>query len=330
MARFINLNPEELNRTTKIYIEFDISAIEVTIYLIYTENQQSTKVQFMSVLSYRDNENYFLEAMATRYEFNGKIRTVFIQRFLEANADLKDYQLADVLEKDLATEKEISCSAIILRDSLYKICQRLQNEGCDFNSVIKGKWQIAKKWLREEKYPEWLRETQNIELMSQPTFDQLWQQLLAKATDTDQMGPELLSLSRDMGSGEECLPLGSHIHFNINLDLSGYLLLLEKGTSGKVWCLCPSTFAPEPFLPNGQTTLPQDSSPLRSFKLTGNPGQEQMVAVVTQESPPLKWLIETNSKPPLQLNAACLNELLNYLNSNPGSRVFYMGYTVTS
>jgi Domain of unknown function (DUF4384) len=279
----------------------------------------------MSVNSYRSYEKYFLEAMATHYEFNGSTRIVFMQRFLEDNADLKDNQLAEVLDRDL---KDNGDPAIIVRDRLHKICQRFEKEGCEFNGCNKGKWQIAKKWLRQEKYPEWLKE-QNIEPEKKPTLDQLWQQLLAKAIYTDQMRP-VLSEMRDMVPDEACFSLGSHIRFDVNLGISGYLLLLEKGTSGKLWCLCPSDFALEPLLRDGQTTLPQSSAPQRSFELTGNPGQEQIIAVVTQELQVITKLVSARSKPLLQLNEEFLTELLNYLNSNPNNPVFYMEYTVTS
>jgi hypothetical protein len=98
------------------------------------------------------------------------------------------------------------------------------------------------------------------------TLDQLWQQLVDKATRTDQIGLVLADVL-DLGSEyQDCVRLGSNICFEVNLDSAGYLLLLDKGTSGKVYCLCPSGYAPEPHLPAGLTILPQDTSPRNQLK----------------------------------------------------------------
>ncbi|HEY9904453.1 MAG TPA: hypothetical protein V6D43_18790 [Candidatus Sericytochromatia bacterium] len=58
-------------------------------------------------------------------------------------------------------------------------------------------------------------------------------------------------------------------------DGAGYLRLLEKGMSGKMWYLCPSGFARELKHLGGRLSLPQPSSRHRYFKLTGFLGQEE-------------------------------------------------------
>ncbi|NEP26901.1 DUF4384 domain-containing protein, partial [Moorena sp. SIO3I6] len=161
------------------------------------------------------------------------------------------------------------------------------------------------------------------------TFEQLWQQLANKSTPTDQMGP-ILASELDMGSSfHDSVRLGSNIKFRVNLDSVGYLLLLNKGTTGKVYCLSPSGYVPEPYLPAGITILPQNSSPKTSFKVTGTLGLEQLVAIVTTDKPPLDWLPRGIQKP-LQLNEKHLNQLLEYLDRSSDCQVLYMEYTVTA
>jgi hypothetical protein len=123
--------------------------------------------------------------------------------------------------------------------------------------------------------------------------------------------------------------LNSRIRFEVNLDSAGYLLLLEKGTSGKMWCLCPSGFAPEPKHSGGRVTLPQASSRHKYFKLTGSPGQEEILAVITKDVPRLDWLPQLG-EPLLQLREGHLTDLLEYLNRCRDYQVLRMAYRVTA
>lgn len=161
------------------------------------------------------------------------------------------------------------------------------------------------------------------------TIDKLWQQLVNKATLTDQIGLVLADLL-DLGSEyQDCVRLGSNIRFEVNLENAGYLLLLDKGTSGKVYCLCPSGYAPEPQVPAGLTVLPQSCSSRKSIKVTGNLGLEQLVAVIAKDKPALDWLQE-GCKAPLQLREDHLTRLLEYLSHSQDCKVLYMEFTITS
>lgn len=171
----------------------------------------------------------------------------------------------------------------------------------------------------------WLNERQPPSL----TIDQLWQQLADKATRNDRIGlvlPDVLDLGSEY---QDCVRLGSNIRFEMNFENAGYLLLLNKGTSGKVYCLCPSGYAPEPQVPAGLTVLPQSCSSRTSIKVTGNLGLEQLVAVVAKDKPALDWLQE-GCKTPLQLREDHLNELLEYLSYRSDCEVLYTEFTVTA
>jgi len=273
----------------------------------------------MTLPNYKEHEEEFLKAIATRFGFSSKTWLVFLERFREKNTDRLDKDIAEYLEAELIEGNGDGANpATILRDRLKAICDKLEAEGCDFQGVTKGRWKIAKRWLREVLYPEWLKQRHLIPL----TCDQLWQQLWETATPTDKLKPVLLeSLSKlEMGEAEMTeedsfsFRLNSRIRFEVNLDSTGYLLLLEKGTSGKMWCLCPSGFAPELKHSGGWVSLPQASSRHKYFELTGSPGEEEIVAVIAKDVPRLDWLPKPGERL-LQLREGHLTGLLEYLNS---------------
>jgi Domain of unknown function (DUF4384) len=282
----------------------------------------------MKLPKYEDHEPRFLEAMATRFCFSGKNRIIFIERFREKNADSNNKTIAECYQVELLEGTKNGVSGTIFTQQLSTICDKLAEEGCDFNGDTngKGRWKIAKRWLREVIFPQWAKEQGLV--VDAPATLHPWEQLLKLATPTDKMGPKLAGVL-DMGSPyEECLPLGSNIIFEVKLETPGYLLLLEKGTSGRFWCLCPSVFAPQPFLGAGVAVLPQPVSGKKSFKITGEVGLEQLVAVIGKDKPSLDWLPE-GSENPLQLQEGHLNELLKFLERSGDCKVFYMEYTVT-
>jgi len=288
----------------------------------------------MNLPNYEEHEEEFLKAIATKFCFSNKTRLAFVQRLLEANSDLEDNDLAEVLERELLKgTRGGENPATILRDRLKAICDKLEAEGCDFQGVTKGRWKKAKWWLREVLYPEWLKQRHLIPL----TCDQLWQQLWETATPTDKLKPVLLeSLSNlDMGKAEMAddelfsFPLNSKIRFEVNLDGAGYLLLLEKGTSGKMWCLCPSGFAPELRHSGGRVRLPQAGSRHKYFELGGSPGEEEIVAVIAKDVPRLDWLPKPGERL-LQLREGHLTRLLEYLNLARDCQVLRMAYRVTT
>jgi hypothetical protein len=260
----------------------------------------------MNLPNYEEHEEDFLKEIATRFAFSSKTWLVFLERFREKNTDSLDKDIAAYLEAELIEGTSDGANpATILRDRLKAICDKFEAEGCDFQGLTKGRWKIAKRWLREVLYPEWIKQRHLIPL----TCDQLWQQLWETATPTDKLKPVLLeSVSGlDMGKAEMaevdslCFPLNSKIRFEVNLDSAGYLLLLEKGTSGKMWCLCPSGFAPELRHSGGRVRLPQAGSRHKYFELGGSPGEEEIVAVVTKDVPRLDWLRDISHTNPKRI-----------------------------
>ncbi|MEH1779232.1 MAG: DUF4384 domain-containing protein [Nostoc sp.] len=176
---------------------------------------------------------------------------------------------------------------------------------------------------------------EEAELQELTPLDNLWQQLQLLSSPTEQMGlvlvkEETLGWGKNLPSRyEKSVQVGSFIRFEVNLETPGYLLLLQKDTSGQLWCFCPSCFAPQPHLNTGKTTLPQEGSPITSFPIEGEPGKEEIIAVLTKEVPALDWLRQENDEV-LSLEASHLIELLKYVTERGDYQLWYTDYMVTA
>jgi hypothetical protein len=159
-------------------------------------------------------------------------------------------------------------------------------------------------------------------------LDVLW----STARLTDQMWPipaEARPLRRarlrDLGAPQDeaqfAFPLGSRVQIAIECDRDTNLLLLNKGTSGKLYCLCPSQFAPHQGIQRGLNTLPQAQSPYPSFEVTGVPGREHLLAILSDESVGAQWMPLPRAKvPALVLNENDVDRLVRTLHDMPADR----------
>ncbi len=292
----------------------------------------------MAGFSYEDLEKEFLEAMATHFCFKGKNRVAFVQRFSEQYAELTDKALADEYERELVADlSEGSLPDIVLRDRLRAICIKLEDEGCRFpEGLKKGRWQFAKKWLREEIFPQWYKKRQR--LLSPPfpqTLSQLWELMKSRAKRTDNMGPVLWEGVPSLGARRNKpssflreVPKDSDILFKVRLEREGHLILLEREPNGTVCCLCPSEYAVEWRLPAGEVTLPQPNAPFPTFG-ADELGWEQWLAIASLESPPFAWL-EDSKREAVELDGDRLHQLWQYADGNPDCELMYAEYQVVN
>lgn len=289
----------------------------------------------MNLTPYLDHEVEFLKAMATRFGMTGKNRIIFVERFRQRNADSDHKVIAECYKTELLEGTSTDDAPRIFRQQLKSICDKLEAYGCKFTKQDnRDKWLIALEWLQTVHYPEWAKE----HLIVPRTCDELWGQLWGKATPTNTLKlvlPKPVG-TLDMGGDEVvddeqlCVPLGSKVYVQVQLEQAGYLLLLEKGTSGKIWCLSPSGgFAPNPYLNAGVERLPQLGARNRCFTLKGLPGKEEVVAVIAKKQPSLDWLPQPSASL-LQLDAGHLTGLLRYLQDKQDCQVLCMAYQVTA
>ena len=169
------------------------------------------------------------------------------------------------------------------------------------------------------------------------TLEQVWQDLEQLATQTDKMYPVAIS-SRPQVQGLDWtmdeqpetkfkVKLGDKIKFEINLEVSGYLTLLQRGTSGKVICCCPSPLATDIYLINGKTILPQPQTGKSAIPITGSYGTDKFLALITPQPLTLTWLKQGSEKF-LSLTVEHLLELQNNLNPSNGYQLFSSEYLI--
>jgi len=107
--------------------------------------------------------------------------------------------------------------------------------------------------------------------------------------------------------------LGSRLRIVIEADEAGHLLLLDQGPEGITYCLCPSQFAPNSRLEVGRTVLPQPQSPYDSFVVSGVPGRERILAIVTKEPLGLDWASRSSHEPARVLSLEHEKQLVSRL-----------------
>jgi len=164
----------------------------------------------------------------------------------------------------------------------------------------------------------WLNERQ-----APLTLERLWQQLVDRATKTDQMKPEIAN-NLGMWNPVPLVPKGTPFYFVVNLPTSGYLILLEKNPEGQVWCLSPSCLAPPLRLEAGQVKLPLA---YQNTFTADSVGREQMVAIISQDQLNFDWLPRGDDEP-LEMKKKHLSEFLKYLKNSLSIQILYGEYRV--
>lgn len=148
--------------------------------------------------------------------------------------------------------------------------------------------------------------------------DQIWP---VPALSADR-GP--VGTARGLGAPQDSVqhgfPLGSRVRLALESDREGHLLLLDEGPEEIVYCLCPSLFAPETRIRQGRTYLPQKGSPHDSFVVTGKPGREHLLAIITDDPLDLDWMPKEPRIPARVLHPGEIGTLLAMLQGLEGNR----------
>ena len=305
-------------------------------------------------MRYEDVESDFLEAIASKYAFDGNTRTVFLIRFSEKDAEMNNKTLSIQYETELTlnirerreqnkrreqnnSDQEPNAEAI-LRDRLKTICEKFEEQGCEYNGKTRrGRWKIAKAWLREKKFPEWVRQQQELD---SPLS--LWQQLWNKATSTtgitvrDTAKQNVLGIDPTAWGGKkETVPqfnsTESKLIYEINIEQAGYLILLEK-SSDEIYCFSPSFLVKDYYHFAGIHIFPYKDNPssIIHIPLEENiTGIEEVIAIVSRKQPCLIWL-RSETEPPFQLKKSNLEDLLTFLNQEQESKIMRSKYIITA
>jgi serine/threonine protein kinase len=148
-------------------------------------------------------------------------------------------------------------------------------------------------------------------------FERFW----SHATFTDRIRPlppesakdERKQQHRGMGAkpkrAQYAYRLGAELCLALDIKRDGHLTLLDEGPEGKIYCLCPSQFAPNTKLESGRIYLPQEAAPHEAFELSGVPGKERLLAIVSDEPLELDWLSNDAEAPARVLSSNDIDSL---------------------
>lgn len=149
-------------------------------------------------------------------------------------------------------------------------------------------------------------------LMSIARFtDQIWPLPAERLIEPGRTA--LRGLGAPQDDAEHEFRLGSRVRLAIESEREGHLLLLNEGADGLVYCLCPSWFAPSTRVRVGRNEYPQAESRYRGFVVTGKPGREHVLAVITDEPLGLDWMPTDARIPSRVLNADDVRMVLERL-----------------
>lgn len=137
--------------------------------------------------------------------------------------------------------------------------------------------------------------------------------------------------SRGLGAAPEgaqrWYKIGDELGLAIAADRAGHLLLIDEGPEGIIYCLCPSWFAADTRVHEGVNYLPQAGARYGSFQISGEPGREQLLAIITDEPLALGWMPPDPRPPARVLSAQDVELLLTQLRQlDPTSWVAYSTY----
>jgi len=141
--------------------------------------------------------------------------------------------------------------------------------------------------------------------------DRIWPLLVEHADRSD---ASVTYVVRDMGPARQDarheVRLGSRLFWAIDWDEDAHLLLLNEGAEGKTYCLCPSWFCPNSHIKAGVTVLPPKSAHCEPFVITGQPGREHILAILSKEPLAEGWMPPSPATPARELSVADVDDLI--------------------
>jgi hypothetical protein len=151
--------------------------------------------------------------------------------------------------------------------------------------------------------------------------DRIWPlAATARADPARQSRPTFRGLGAPQQGAQHGHKIGSRLELAVQAERAGHLLLLDEGPEGIVYCLCPSWFAPDTRIREGINYLPQPGMRYESFQVSGQPGREQLLAIITDEPLAFDWMTADPSIPARTLGTQDIELLLTRLRQlDPGS-----------
>lgn len=135
---------------------------------------------------------------------------------------------------------------------------------------------------------------------------------------------------RDVGHAStnwrSAIAIGTPIAVAITLETAAFVTLLNIGTSGNVNLICPGQFAPEHYFAAGTTIVPTRNSCSEAMSLSGPPGIERLLALVTPDE--LCAGSELRRQSALTLNSDAVAAIADEFRAMPTSMAYAFGFKV--
>ena len=287
---------------------------------------------------YDEYESDLIEAMINRFNFSGKQKIVFSNRFIKINDGCLHQKLAEDSKKSLTDEKKSEeksqDASQIYRQTLASICDKMEEMGCP-PSKGADRWKNCRRWLREEMFEQCKEQG----LIKPRTIEECWNELKTKAENSqptkagemqsklivEKWEPQLAGMGARRNIKRQEFPPNSDLTYRVISPQVGHLILFEREPNGTIVCLCPSEYSPSDY-PGKETVLPHPDSEYESFG-SNELGWEQLLAVITPELPPFPWL-EDSRQEALEVDREHLAEILDYVSGQTNAEVLYTEYLV--
>ena len=148
--------------------------------------------------------------------------------------------------------------------------------------------------------------------------DRIWPERYPTTPAPPPQGPVLRDLGATPGSASFAFRKGERVLLRIENLRRGHLLLLDQGTSGSIYCLSPSRFFPHPRVEAGVVTVPGNGAAYPYLEVSGPPGHERLIAIVTDEAPTLDLAPRQDRQAARLLDGSDCARLSEWLRGLPG------------
>jgi TIR domain/Domain of unknown function (DUF4384) len=145
--------------------------------------------------------------------------------------------------------------------------------------------------------------------------DRIWPERYARMP-----GPVTRDLGAVPGSAAYQFRRGEHVVLRLELETAGHAIVLDQGTSGKTYCLCPSRFSPTAQFGAGLVTIPQANARYPYLEVSGPPGYETLLAILADAPPPFDLMPRHERAAALELAQADIAALSAWLHELPPER----------
>lgn len=192
------------------------------------------------------------------------------------------------IEKDLATESISQLISLVMdvdNDNVNNLLTEIYS-AFELGTGRGRKYEALLELLWTRHYPEW-REKQSPTPAERETSSFLdiwidripgWRRLLGLATYDPEIAPQVAGLRGLVERAPEVLRAGTRVKLKIPLTQPGaYLVVLEWATSGRLYCLVPSSVGPAVPIQGGEILLPATGS----FCVSAPSGEERLMVIET-------------------------------------------------